>query len=137
MKGLTRSQVAKSSNVSIETIRYYERRGLISEPPRNDAGYRMFPQKVIQDIKFIKRAQDLGFKLEEIKDLLAASNGDKEFHSEEMYDLATSKIHEVEKKIRNLNQMKALLEDLAEKCPGSGVPKNQCPIMKKLSEGVN
>ncbi|MCG1139881.1 MerR family transcriptional regulator [Staphylococcus epidermidis] len=137
MKGLTRSQLAKASNVSIETIRYYERRGLISEPPRNDVGYRMFPQKIVQDIEFIKRAQDLGFKLEEIKNLLAASNGDKEFHSDEIYDFATSKIQEVEEKIRNLNQMKALLEDLAEKCPGSGVPKHQCPIMKKISEGVN
>lgn len=137
MKGLTRSQLEKASNVSIETIRYYERRGLISEPPRNDVGYRMFPQKIVQDIEFIKRAQDLGFKLEEIKNLLAASNGDKEFHSDEIYDFATSKIQEVEEKIRNLNQMKALLEDLAEKCPGSGVPKHQCPIMKKISEGVN
>ncbi|KRG13413.1 MerR family transcriptional regulator [Lederbergia galactosidilytica] len=137
MKGLTRSQVAKASNVNIETIRYYERRRLISEPPRNDSGYRMFPQKVVQDIQFIKRAQDLGFTLEEIKNLLAASNGGKEFRSEEMYDFTTSKIQEVDEKIRHLNQMKVLLEDLAEKCPGSGVPKNQCPIIKELSEGVN
>jgi len=55
----------------------------------------------------------------------------------QVYDFATSKIQEVEEKIRNLNQMKTLLEDLAEKCLGSGVLKNQCPIMKKLSEGVN
>lgn len=137
MKGLTRSQVAKASNVSIETIRYYERRGLISEPPRSDAGYRMYPQEVIQDIEFVKRAQDLGFMLEEIKDLLTASNGDKEFHSEEMLEFASGKIEEIEKKIRDLNEMKFLLEGLVEKCPGSGVPKSQCPIMKKLSEGVN
>jgi DNA-binding transcriptional MerR regulator len=56
-------------------------------PPASDAGYRiMYPHKVIQDIDFIKRAQDLGFTLEEIKDLLAASNGDKEYHSEEMLE---------------------------------------------------
>ncbi|HWO76928.1 MAG TPA: MerR family transcriptional regulator [Bacillus sp. (in: firmicutes)] len=61
MKGLTRSEIAKASKVNIETIRYYERRGLISEPPRNNAGYRMYPQEVIKDIEFIKRAQDLGF----------------------------------------------------------------------------
>ncbi|OHX41345.1 MerR family transcriptional regulator [Cytobacillus oceanisediminis] len=136
MKGLTRSQVAKAANVNIETIRYYERRGLISEPPRNDSGYRIFPQEVIQDIEFIKRAQDLGFTLEEIKDLLVASNGDEEFHSEEIHDFAAGKIEEIEKKIRDLNDMKFLLEGLVEKCPGSGVPKDQCPIMKKLSEGV-
>ncbi|RED75981.1 MerR family transcriptional regulator [Cohnella phaseoli] len=137
MNGLTMSQVAKASNVNIETIRYYERRGLISEPPRTESGYRMFPQHVIQDIEFIKRAQDLGFTLEEIKNLLSASSGDEEFHSEEMHDFASGKIEEIEKKIRDLNEMKVLLEALVEKCPGSGVPKNQCPIMKQLSEGVN
>lgn len=137
MNGLTISQVAKASNVNIETIRYYERRGLISEPPRTESGYRMFPQHVIQDIKFIKRAQDLGFTLEEIKDLLSASSEDEEFDSEKVHDFASGKIEEIEKKIRDLNEMKLLLEALVEKCPGSGVPKNQCPIMKQLSEGVN
>jgi DNA-binding transcriptional MerR regulator len=97
----------------------------------------MYPHKVIQDIEFIKRAQDLGFTLEEIKDLLAASNGDKEFHSEEMLEFATGKIEEIDKKIRDLNEMKFLLEGLVEKCPGSEVPKSQCPILKKLSKGVN
>ncbi|GED34783.1 MerR family transcriptional regulator [Brevibacillus centrosporus] len=137
MNGLTISQVAKSSNVNIETIRYYERRGLISEPPRTDSGYRMFPPRVVQDIEFIKRAQDLGFTLEEIKDLLSASRGDEEFHSEEMHDFASGKIEEIEKKIRDLNEMKLLLEALVEKCPRSGVPKNQCPIINQLTKGVN
>lgn len=137
MKGLTRGQLAKASNVNIETIRYYERRGLISDPPRNDSGYRMFPPEVIEYIQFIKRAQELGFTLVEVKELLTVSNGDEEFHSEEMYDFASSKIQEIEKKIRDLNEMKFLLEGLVKKCPGSGVPKEQCPIMKKLSEGVN
>jgi Hg(II)-responsive transcriptional regulator len=137
MKGLTRGQVAKATNMNIETIRYYERRGLISDPPRNDVGYRMYPQEVIQDIELIKRAQNLGFMLEEIKDLLAASKGDKEFHSQEMLGFASEKIKEMEKKIRDLNEMKFLLEGLVEKCPGSGVPKNQCPILKKLSGGEN
>ncbi|MCD8502155.1 MAG: MerR family transcriptional regulator [Bacillaceae bacterium] len=73
MKGLTISQVAREANVNIETIRYYERRGLISEPPRTESGYRKFPQEVVNDIKFIKRTQDLGFTLEEIKSLLSAS----------------------------------------------------------------
>ncbi len=138
MQGLTISQVAKACNVNIETIRYYERRGLISEPPRTDSGYRMFPHQVIEDIEFIKRAQDLGFTLEEIKGLLSvAKGGDEQFLSEEMYKFATSKIKEMEKKIRELNNIKFILEGLVEKCPGSGVPKNQCPIMKKLSGGVD
>lgn len=121
--------------MNIETIRYYERRGLISKPPRTDPGYRMFPHEVIKDIQFIKRTQDLGFTLEEIKNLLNASNNE-DFHSEEMYVFATSKIQEIEAKVRNLNQMKTLLTDLAEKCPVSGVIRDECPIIQKF-EGVN
>jgi Hg(II)-responsive transcriptional regulator len=135
MNGLTISQIAKASNVSIETVRYYERRGLISEPPRTESGYRMFPKEVIQDIKFIKRAQDLGFTLEEIKKLLSISNDEESFHSEEIYEFVTGKIQEIEAKIHEFNNIKSLLEDLAAKCPGSGVLKNQCPIIKNLSEG--
>lgn len=135
MKGLTISQVAREANVNIETIRYYERRGLISEPPRTESGYRKFPQEVVDDIKFIKRTQDLGFTLEEIKSLLSASN-DEEFRSEEMHHFATSKIKEIETKIHDLHQVKTLLEELAEKCPGSGISKSECPIIKKF-EGVN
>ncbi|WP_368298821.1 MerR family transcriptional regulator [Cytobacillus firmus] len=136
MEGLTISQVAKEANVNIETIRYYERRGLISKPPRNKSGYRKFPDGVVKDIQFIKRTQDLGFTLDEIKNLLNASNSE-DFRSEEIHDFATSKIKEIETKIRNLHQMKALLEDLAEKCPGSGVPKEDCPIIKNFTEGAN
>jgi Hg(II)-responsive transcriptional regulator len=135
MEGLTISQVAKASNVNIETIRYYLRRGLISEPPRTDSGYRKFPSEVVQVIQFIKRAQDLGFTLEEIKKLLLASN-DEEFQSGELFDFTTKKIQEIEDKIHNLNNMKTYLEDLAAKCPGSGVSKSECPILTNLSKGV-
>ncbi|MBB6449659.1 MerR family mercuric resistance operon transcriptional regulator [Geomicrobium halophilum] len=134
MNGLTISQIAKRSNVNIETVRYYEKRGLISEPPRTESGYRKFPQGVIKDIQFIKRAQDVGFTLEEIKKLLLASNNE-DFHSEEVYEFAMNKIQENEKKIHDFNHMKSLLEELAAQCPGSGVPKDQCPIITNLSEG--
>ncbi|MBB6449784.1 MerR family mercuric resistance operon transcriptional regulator [Geomicrobium halophilum] len=134
MNGLTISQIAKASNVNIETVRYYEKRGLISEPPRTESGYRMFSEEVIQDIQFIKRAQDIGFTLEEIKTLVIASHNE-DFHSEEIYEFAMNKIHEIEKKIHDFNHMKSLLGDLAAKCPGSGVPKDQCPIITNLSKG--
>jgi len=137
LKGITIGQVAKASNINIETVRYYERRGLIPEPPRNESGYRMFSKEAIQDIKFIKRAQGLGFTLEEIKKLLSASNDEESFKAEELYDFATEKIQEIESKIREFNNMKSLLEDVARKCPGPGVPRNQCSIIKKLTEGEN
>lgn len=135
MEGLTIGQVAREANVNIETIRYYERRGLIFEPHRTESSYRKFPLEVVEDIKFIKRKQDLGFTLEEIKSLLSASN-DEKFRSDEMRDFATSKIKEIETKIHDLHQMKTLLEDLAEKCPGSVVSKSECPIIKNF-KGVN
>ncbi|WP_059104479.1 MerR family transcriptional regulator [Shouchella shacheensis] len=135
MEGLTISQVAKEANVNIETIRYYERRELISDPPRTESGYRKFPQEVVEDVKFIKLTQDLGFTLEEIKNLLSASK-DENFRSVEIQDFATSKIKEIETKIHDLHQMKTLLEDLTEKCPGSSVSKGECPIIKNF-KGVS
>jgi Hg(II)-responsive transcriptional regulator len=134
MEGLTISQVGKQANVNIETIRYYERRGLISEPPRDKSGYRKFSEEVVKDIQFIKRTQDMGFTLDEIKRLLASSK-DEKFRSEEVHAFAISKVKEIESKILNLHQMKTLLEDLAEKCPGSGVSKDECPIINNFGEG--
>jgi DNA-binding transcriptional MerR regulator len=95
MEGLTISQVAKQANVNIATIRYYERRGLISEPPRDKSGYRKFSEEVVKDIQFIKRTQDMGFTLDEIKRLLDVSK-DEKFRSEEVYAFAVSKAQEVE-----------------------------------------
>lgn len=132
MNGIIISQVAKASNVNIETVRYYERRGLIEKPPRSESGYRLFPQEVIERIQFIKKAQDLGFTLEEIKKLLLVSDNEKLFNSEEIHQFTTEKIQGIEQKICDFNKMKLLLEELSDKCPGSGVAKKDCPIINNL-----
>ncbi|MEA3321491.1 MAG: MerR family transcriptional regulator [Bacillota bacterium] len=138
MKVITISHVAKASNVNIETVRYYERRGLIDEPPRTESGYRQFPQAAIERIQFIKKSQDLGFSLEEIKKILLISDSDHDFNSKEIHQLATGKIQEIEQKIWDFNSMKRVLEELVKKCPGSGISKSQCPIINKLKgEGTN
>lgn len=137
MQGLTISQVAKASNVNLETVRYYERRGLIPEPPRSESGYRHFPQEVVYRIQFIKKSQDLGFTLEEIKKLLVVTDDKQEFNSEEIHQFALKKIQEIEQKIKDFNNMKLMLEGLVERCPGSGVPKSKCPIIKTLMGGKN
>lgn len=134
MHGLSVSQLANAANINVETVRYYEKRGLISEPPRTESGYRMFPKEVVQDIQFIKRAQDVGFSLEEIKKLLLASNNE-DFRSEDMYEFANNKIQEIDSKINKFIHMKSLLVESAANCPGSGVPKDQCPIITNLSKG--
>ncbi len=71
MKSMTIGQVAKQTGVGIETIRFYERRGLIDEPPRRDSGYRQYSEDVIARLEFIKRAKELGFSLKEINELFS------------------------------------------------------------------
>lgn len=136
MNYLTVSKVAKASNVNIETVRYYERRGLISTPPRTESGYKKFSYDTVEDILFIKRAQEVGFTLEEIKKLLTVYKEEDYFPTEEMYRFAAAKVQEIEEKITKLNKFKSLLEIVTNlsvsELPGS---KDHCPVFKQLSEG--
>lgn len=133
MKGLSISQVAKECNVNIETIRYYEKRGLIPEPPRSESGYREFPVKVIERIKFIKRAQELDFTLTEIQKLIRISENDESFSSQEVQQFALQKLDEVDTKLRDLEKVRFVLLDLSERCSGKG-PICECPIIQSLSK---
>lgn len=119
MKGLTISQVAKQVGVNIETVRYYERLGLISKPPRTESGCRLFPHEVIGRIKFIKRAQELGFTLSEINKLLGLADS-KNFDCHEVRQFAFQKLREIESKICDLEKIKIVLQDLSSRCPGQG-----------------
>ena len=123
-------QVAERGGVNLQTIRYYEREGLLPEPPRLQSGYRMFPDNTVRRIRFIKRAQELGFTLSEIRDLLALRI-DKERPSSEVRTLAQAKISNIEAKIRTLNNMKRVLSNLTERCSGCG-PSNECPILESI-----
>lgn len=132
MKGLTISKVAKECGVNIETIRYYEKRGLIQKPPRTDSGYRSFPDEVIDRIKFIKRAQELDFSLSEIQKLIRITDNDDSFTAEDAQQFAKEKLSAVDRKIQGLESVKSLLEDLLERCSGKG-PICECPIIQELS----
>ncbi|MFQ6115301.1 MAG: MerR family transcriptional regulator, partial [bacterium] len=98
MKYLTISQLAKKAEVNIETLRYYERQGLIPEPIRTSAGYRQYSLDYVDRIHFIKRAKELGFTLREIDDLLTLRIDD-ETTCDEVRERAEAKIMEIEKKI--------------------------------------
>ena len=124
-------EVAKAAGVNIETVRYYEKFGLIPESPRTDSGYRNFPAEIVQDVQFIKRTQSLGFNLEEIKKLNSASRK-PEFQTEDMYEFTMHKVREMEARIEELKNMKNLLEELAGKCPRSTGTKADCPIIQSL-----
>ncbi len=132
MRSLTTGQLAEKTGVSIETVRYYERRGLITEPPRTVSGYRQFPSETAQRIRFIKRAQELGFTLKEIEQLLSIADGNGA-RCEDVYAFTTEKIKEIEEKIQHLQRLRTVLTELAEICPNEG-PIAKCPIVESLVE---
>ena len=132
MKPLTRGQLAKETGVSTETVRYYEKKGLIPEPPRSQAGYRHYPGEMIQRILFIKRAQELGFTLNEILELLNL-RVDPDTTCRDVRNQTEAKIEDVEKKIRDLQKMRKALKKLFESCTGSG-PTSECPILEALEK---
>lgn len=123
-------QVADRGGVNLQTIRFYEREGLLPEPPRLPSGYRMFPESTVRRVRFIKRAQELGFSLAEIRELFSIQI-DPRKECSDVKRLARTKITDIEGKIRTLESMKRVLSGLAEACPGCG-PSSQCPILESI-----
>jgi MerR family mercuric resistance operon transcriptional regulator len=101
-------QLAKAADVNVETIRYYERRGLITPPPKSAQGYRTYTKSTLARLLFIKRAQELGFTLEEVDNLLVLG----ESHCSEVQELAEGKLVSVQAKINDLRRLEQVLEDL-------------------------
>lgn len=134
MKGLTISEIAKGAGVNIETVRYYERVGLIEQPPRTKSGYRVFSPDVIQRIGFIKRSQELGFTLSEIAILLTMTESENNYGCREVREFTSTKIHEIESKIRDLQDIKGILQNLSSKCSNGGGPIDDCPIIESLQQ---
>jgi len=133
-KPLTIGQVAKQAGVGVETIRFYERRGLIAEPKRRASGYRQYPLDAVRRIRFIRRAKELGFTLEEISDLLSL-RVDPNSKSSDVRKRAREKIADIEDKIAALGDMRDALERVASKCKGCR-PTSECPILEELDRGV-
>jgi MerR family transcriptional regulator, copper efflux regulator len=123
-------EVAERGGVNLQTIRYYEREGLLPEPPRLASGYRMFPTETVRRVRFIKRAQDLGFTLAEIKELLSLRIDSKRNRAD-VRALAEAKMSDIEEKIRTLKKMKRVLGELTERCSGCG-PSSECPILESI-----
>lgn len=123
-------EVASRANVNKETVRYYEKRELIPEPDRRRSGYRIFTQRHIEQIKFIKRAQELGFTLSEIKELLELRM-DEDTTCSEIKTEAQKKYQDVIKKIEDLTRIKNTLINLIDSCNEDG-PKGDCPILSAL-----
>ncbi|GJL49177.1 MAG: MerR family transcriptional regulator [Nitrospirales bacterium] len=120
-------QIAKRAGVNVETIRFYERKGLLTQPPRNAGGYRQYPRHAIARIRFIKRAKELGFSLTEIADLLSLQVNPRATCAD-VKSRAEDKISTIHERIKDLQKMKRSLEKLAASCKGSG-PLDDCPII--------
>lgn len=120
--------LAQAADVGVETIRYYQRRGLLGEPARPMRGLRAYPVEYVERIRFIKRAQRLGFSLDEIATLLALDRGTGHRRA---HDLAKHRLVEMESKIADLTAMRATLADLVRRCERTE-GKVACPIIASL-----
>ena len=134
METLTIGQVAKQAGVNIETIRYYERQGLIPEPSRRASGYRQYSADFVKRIQFIKRAQTLGFSLKEITELLELRI-QPDTACDEVRIRAEQKVTSIEEKIQTLARMKQVLDELIVACHHRGVT-SECPILTTLDPDI-
>lgn len=129
MSALTIGQLAKQASVKSTTVRYYERRGLLLAPSRSVAGYRLYPDESVRRLRFIKHAQDLGFTLKEINDLLELTAMKRS--SADVCALTRTKISSVDDNIRQLKALKKQLQHLTASCTRKGKAED-CIIMKHL-----
>jgi Hg(II)-responsive transcriptional regulator len=123
--------VAARARVNPQTLRYYERRGLLPEPERVGSGYRAYGSDAVRIVRFIKRAQELGFSLDDVETLLQLADGGPE-RCDTARELATEKIGDLEMKIADLRAMHAALARLVETC-GQPRDRRECPILAELS----
>ena len=125
---LTIGRLAKAAEVNVETIRYYQRVGLIVEPVKPLEGFRIYPNETINRIRFIKRAQKLGFSLQDITNLLELGDG----HCDDVREQAEAKLGQIETQIKDLQAMRKTLKKLITECT-SGNESGSCPIVQSLT----
>ena len=123
-------QLARQAGVAIDTVRYYERQGLLPPPRRRASGYRDYDARDIARLRFIRRARDLGFSLQEIHDLLRL-NENRGADRAEVRSLAQRRLDDIERKLRELEAMRTALANLVGHCAGHG-SLDDCPIIETL-----
>ena len=127
---LTIGRAASLAGVNVETIRYYQRRGLLDEPEKPLGGYRRYPAEIVSRLRFIKRAQALGFTLKEISELMRLVEA---CACEETRAMAAHKVELIAQKMNDLNAMRKSLNLLIRQCD-AGEPATGCPIIQALSQ---
>jgi len=132
MKSYTSGELAKEVGVNMETVRYYERTGLLPKPPRNDSGYRQFPEEAVVRLRFTKNAQRLGFSLREIRELLSLRLI-PDSACLDVKEKAEVKIAEIDKKIGELKTLREALKELSARCTRV-TPINECHFLEVLQD---
>ena len=125
-------EVAKAAGVGIDAVRFYEREGLLPEPARRPSGYRVYSPDAVMDLRFIKRAKELGFSLKEISELLSLETA-TEATAADVKRLAEAKLADMEERIRALQRMRRALKKAVSACPGKG-PTSGCSILRSLAD---
>lgn len=128
--GRTIGTLARDAGVHVETVRYYEQRGLLKQP-RRAGGWRRYDDEALSVLRFVKRAQELGFSLDEVRDLLSLRASKSPRTCSRVRTSAEAKLADVEAKIRDLESIRRTLRELTTTCPDEG-PAEACPILGAL-----
>lgn len=128
---LTIGKLAARAGVGVETVRFYERKGLLERPPKG-SGFRIYPDESVRRLHLIRRCKELGFSLQEISDLLALRI-DRSRGCVDVRQEARQKIGEISERIAHLQEMQAALDKLARRCRGNG-PTSECPLLDALED---
>jgi|TARA_R110002124_G_scaffold17867_6_gene74261 DNA-binding transcriptional MerR regulator len=131
MRDLTIGQLASESGLRADTIRYYEQLGLIKPDGRSASGYRLYGSESVRLLMFIRKAKGLGFKLVEIKTLLAL-RASQTATCKDMLERTNQKLEEAKDNIKHLKNIHRALEKLSQECPGGDMPLSECPILDYL-----
>lgn len=134
MTTMTVGKLAESTGINIETVRFYEREGLLPKPERSAGGHRLYDADDVARLRFIQRAKDVGFTLKEIQDLLFLRTSDLATCGD-VSELATRKLNEITRKIELLTEMREHLADLIERCPGGDKSTQCCSILQGIEGG--
>ncbi len=127
-------ELANKAGVNKETIRFYEKKGLLADPDRTDGGYRQYSMKDFERLVFIMNAKELGFSLSEIKELLAMADGDI-YKCSDVRQIAESKLDHISNQMKHLKKLKTTLTRLVTECQRARTIKH-CPIIESLSKGA-
>lgn len=127
------AELAGRAGVNTQTLRYYERRGLLAQPPRSRSGYRDYPDRAVGQLRFVKRAQELGFTLGQIEGLLELADGGPD-SCEQARAVAQAQVADLDRKIADLARMRASLAELAATCDRPRADRS-CPLLQAIQRG--